>query len=56
MKEEKFSRLTMDDEKLIKLVRSHEPIYDFTHSKYMDKVFKNTIWEKIAQEMKVEGG
>ena len=45
----------MDDELLIELVRNHPVLYDLSQPKYMDSNFKQDIWNKIGEEMKVDG-
>ena len=45
----------MNDEKLIELVRKYPVLYDLSHAKYMDTDYKNTIWNKIAEEMETTG-
>ena len=44
----------MDDELLIELVRNHPVLYDLSQPKYMDSNFKQDIWNKIGEEMKVD--
>ncbi|XP_068207668.1 uncharacterized protein [Palaemon carinicauda] len=45
----------MDDELLIELVRNHLVLYDVAQPKYMDCRFKQNIWKKIGDVMKVDG-
>lgn len=45
----------MNDEKLIELVRRYPVLYDLSHAKYMDTDYKNTIWNKIAEEIETTG-
>ncbi|XP_071575329.1 uncharacterized protein [Temnothorax nylanderi] len=41
----------MDQEKLIEMVKSCEPLYVMSHSKYSDNTFKENAWRRIAKEM-----
>ncbi|XP_076029490.1 uncharacterized protein LOC143018188 [Oratosquilla oratoria] len=45
----------MNDELLIELVRNHPVLYDLSQPKYMDNCSKQDIWNKIGEEMKVDG-
>ena len=47
--------IEMEDELLIELVRIYPALYDFLNKKYMDSKFKQDIWKKIGEEMKVDG-
>ena len=48
-------KLEMEDELLIELVRIYPALYDLSNQKYMDSNFKQDIWKKIGEEMKVDG-
>ncbi|XP_050516698.1 uncharacterized protein LOC126891565 [Diabrotica virgifera virgifera] len=41
----------MNDEKLIKLVRQNNALYDSESKKYCDNSFKDNIWSAIAKEL-----
>ncbi|CAI6371641.1 unnamed protein product [Macrosiphum euphorbiae] len=41
----------MNNEKLIELVRTHNELYDLSHSKYSDSTCKDKIWKSIADEL-----
>ncbi|XP_071637362.1 uncharacterized protein [Temnothorax longispinosus] len=41
----------MNQEKLIEMVKSCEPLYVMSHSKYSDNIFKENAWRRIAKEM-----
>jgi len=41
----------MDQEKLIEMVKSCEPLYVMSHSKYSDNIFKENAWRRISKEM-----
>lgn len=41
----------MNDKKLIMLVQRYPVLYDLSHTKYMDTIYKNNIWNKIAEDM-----
>ena len=38
------------DEKLIELVRKCDELYDISHKKYSDSVWKEKLWEQIGEE------
>ncbi|CAG9583312.1 unnamed protein product [Danaus chrysippus] len=42
----------MDDEKLLKIVRNYEFLYNLKHPKYMDNVKKDIAWKEIAEQLK----
>lgn len=50
-----FQKFEMDDELLIELVRSYPALYDLSNRKYMDSNFKQELWKKIGEEMKLDG-
>ncbi|CAH1107882.1 unnamed protein product [Psylliodes chrysocephalus] len=39
---------TMNDEKLIELVRGYPVLYDLCNAEYMDSHFKSAIWSKVG--------
>ena len=43
------------DEKLIKLVRKCEELYDMSNKKYGDSVWKEKLWGQIGEEFKKSG-
>lgn len=43
------------DEKLIEMVRYITVLYDFTHKKYMNSAFKDSIWNSFEQEIQITG-
>jgi hypothetical protein len=45
----------MNGEKLIELIQSHVELYDLSHPKYMDTMYKERIWREVGQEVKQEG-
>lgn len=45
----------MGDELLIELVRNHPVLYDLSQLKYMDCNFKQDVWNKIGEEIKLDG-
>ena len=38
------------DEKLIELVRKCDELYDISHKKYSDSVWKEKLWGQIGEE------
>ena len=40
------------DEKLIELVRKCEELYDISHKKYSDSLWKEKLWGQIGEELK----
>jgi hypothetical protein len=40
------------EEKLIELVCECEEIYDMSHKKYSDGVWKEKLWEQIGEQLK----
>ena len=45
----------MIDDLLIELVRNHPVLFDLSKPKYMNSNVKQDIWNKIGEEMKVDG-
>lgn len=45
----------MDQEILIEIVKSYEPLYVMSHSKYSDNVWKENVWKEIAKKMNQPG-
>ena len=43
------------DEKLIELVRKCDELYDISHKKYSDSVWKEKLWGQIGEELKKSG-
>ena len=50
-----FKLEIMNPELLIELVRNHPPLYDVFNQYYTDTNVKQHIWEKIGQELNVDG-
>jgi hypothetical protein len=45
----------MDNEKLIKPIRSHTELYDLSNSKYSDSTWKEKIWKGIGEKLNQTG-
>jgi hypothetical protein len=43
------------DEKLIELVRKCDELYDISHKKYSDRLWKEKLWGQIGDELKWSG-
>jgi len=50
-----LTRFTMDNGKLIELVRTRTELYDLSRSKYSDSTRKENIWKGIAYELNRTG-
>lgn len=42
---------TMENERLIELVRTHPVLYDHTHPKYSDNQYKEKTWKEIGRDL-----
>jgi len=43
------------DEKLIQLVLKCKELYDMSHKKYSDSLWKENLWGQIGEELKKRG-
>lgn len=46
---------TMDDEKLIEVIRNYPVIYKLSDKNYKDNIIKDNVWKEISQSIGKNG-